>query len=150
MPGRKYMHLKINQSGLKILELAEGLRLKAYKCPAGKWTIGYGHTGPDVRPDSFITEQDAERLLNDDLQEAIGAVNRLVRVVLTSNQFSALVCFVYNVGAGAFEKSTMRRLLNEGRYGDAANEFLRWDKVKGVQVRGLTSRRRAEKALFED
>jgi lysozyme len=143
------MRTKINQLGLELLEKSEGLRLKAYKCSAGRWTIGYGHTGPDVGPNSTITEPHAQELLNDDLGEAINAVNRLVKVVLTSNQFSALVCFVYNVGAGAFEKSTMRRLLNEGSYSGAAKEFLRWDKVKGQPVAGLTVRRRAEKALFE-
>ena len=144
------MYLKINQLGLEILERAEGLRLKAYADVGGRLTIGYGHTGQDVKADSFITEKHAEELLTDDLREAISAVNRLVHVVLTQNQFSALVCFVYNVGQTNFQRSTMCRLLNEGDYAGAASEFLRWDKVKGVQYSGLTARRRAEKALFEE
>lgn len=144
------MYQKINQLGLSLLERAEGLRLKAYADVGGRLTIGYGHTGSDVLPDSFITEAHAEELLNDDLREAISAVNHLVRVTLTLNQFSALVCFVYNVGQTNFQRSTMCRLLNEGDYAGAASEFLRWDKVKGVQYSGLTARRRAEKALFEE
>ncbi len=143
-------HDSINEAGLRILELCEGLRLKAYQCPAGKWTIGYGHTGPDVLPDSMITEKHAEELLVDDVAEAKDAVNRLVKVRISHNQFSALVCFVYNVGEGNFKASTLLRMLNLGQYKAAADQFMRWTKAGGKELPGLVSRRRAEKALFED
>ena len=140
---------QVNEDGLKLLETCEGLRLKAYKDVRGILTIGYGHTGPDVRPDSFITQQDAEKLLTEDIAIAKEAVDRLVKVPLTSNQFSALVCFVYNIGQGSFASSTLLRRLNLRDYAGAADEFLRWNKANGVPVAGLTARRKAEKALFQ-
>ncbi len=98
----------------------------------------------------MITEAHAAELLKDDVAEAKDAVNRLVTVRITANQFSALVCFVYNVGVGNFEHSTMLRLLNQGQYMAAAEQFMRWSKAGGVELPGLLARRRAEKALFED
>ncbi|MNU90792.1 Lysozyme RrrD [compost metagenome] len=126
----------------------EGLRLTAYKDGGGVWTIGYGHTGSDVREGLTIPLSEAERLLTRDLRVAEGYVNRLVQVKLTQNQFDALVSFVYNVGGDAFAKSTMLRLLNAGEYEGAANQFLRWNKDNGKVVDGLTNRRRKERELF--
>jgi lysozyme len=97
----------------------------------------------------MITEDDAQELLKDDIQEAKDAVNRLVRARITHSQFSALVCFVYNVGQGNFEASTMLRLINRGEMAAAAAQFLRWTKAGGVDLPGLVARRKAEKALFE-
>ncbi|MNS33466.1 Lysozyme RrrD [compost metagenome] len=126
----------------------EGLRLTAYKDGGGVWTIGYGHTGSDVREGLTIPLSEAERLLTRDLRVAEGYVNKLVQVKLTQNQFDALVSFVYNVGGDAFAKSTMLRLLNAGEYEGAANQFLRWNKDNGKVVDGLTNRRRKERELF--
>ena len=126
----------------------EGLRLTAYQDGGGVWTIGYGHTGSDVREGLTIPLSEAERLLTRDLRTAEGYVNGAVKVKLTQNQFDALVSFVYNIGGDAFEKSTLLRLLNAGEYEGAANQFLRWNKDNGKVIDGLTNRRRKERDLF--
>lgn len=135
----------VNKEAIK---KAEGLRLKAYLDTGGVWTIGYGHTGPEVVEGLTITLDGAERLLREDLRTAEGHVNKLVKVALTQNQFDALVSFVYNIGGGAFKESTMLRLLNAGDYEGAANQFPRWNKDNGKVVAGLTNRRREERELF--
>lgn len=132
----------------QVIKDHEGLRLTAYKDGGGVWTIGYGHTGSDVREGLTIPLSEAERLLTRDLRTAEWHVTRLVQVKLTQNQFDALVSFVYNVGGDAFEKSTMLRLLNAGEYEGSANQFLRWNKDNGKVVDGLTNRRRKERELF--
>jgi lysozyme len=126
----------------------EGLRLTAYKDGGGVWTIGYGHTGSDVREGLTIPLSEAERLLTRDLRTAEGYVNRLVQVKLTQNQFDALVSFVYNLGGEAFANSTMLRLLNAGDYEGAAKQFPRWNKDNGKVVQGLINRRAKEQELF--
>lgn len=129
----------------------EGLKLTAYRCPAGVWTIGYGHTG-DVREGQVITAAVAERLLASDLAAAAAAVAKLVTVPLTDDQRGALASFVFNVGASNFKGSTLRRLLNKGDIEGAAGEFGRWvyATVKGKKEKlpGLVTRRAAEEALF--
>lgn len=141
--------MKTNDRGLNLIKDFEGCRLKAYLCPAGVWTIGYGHT-QGVKPDMVITQLDAERFLRQDLKRFEDAISTLVKVSLTPNQFSALVSFVYNVGINAFKNSTLLRKLNQKDYKGAANELLRWDKVNGKPLLGLTKRRIAEKDLFEN
>lgn len=142
-------HDSVNEAGLTLIKLAEGLRLKAYRDVAGILTIGYGHTGSDVRPQSIITEKDAEALLNDDLEDVVDGVNRALRVMVTANQFSALCSLAYNIGLGNFNKSTLLKRLNAGDYKGAAEQFLAWKYVNKVAVAGLEARRKAEKALFE-
>jgi len=132
----------------KIVAEFEGLRLEAYLCPAGVLTIGYGHTGPDVFHGQVITKEEAADLLYTDLNKFRQAVVSLVDVPLNSNQFGALVSFVYNVGIGAFKASTLLRKLNQEDYEGAANEFKRWNKGGGQVLRGLVRRRAAEEALF--
>jgi lysozyme len=139
---------KINQHGLDILEKCEGLRLKAYRDVVGVWTIGFGHTGPDVKAGQFITQEGAEDLLVQDLEIAAETVEKLTLVPLTDNQFSALVCLVFNIGQTAFAGSTLLRKLNQGKRADAAEEFLKWDHAGGKTIPGLTARRAAERALF--
>lgn len=140
--------MKINEAGLNLIKDFEGCRLKAYLCPAGVWTIGYGHT-QGVKPDMVITQLQAERFLRQDLKRFEDAVTSLVKVPITPNQFSALVSFAYNVGTGALYDSTLLRKLNKKDYKGAANEFLRWNKAGGKVLPGLTRRRLAEKDLFE-
>lgn len=106
----------INAAGLALVCDAEGLRLEAYRDTSGIWTIGYGHTR-GVRPGDSINIEQAGQLLEADLMEAERAVNALVKVPLTENQFSALVSFVFNEGEAAFSKSTLLTKLNEGGYG---------------------------------
>ncbi len=125
----------------------EGWRAKAYKCPANKWTIGYGHT-KTARRGMIISQQEGERLLRQDLQIYENAINSLVSVTLNQNQFDALVSFTYNVGRGAFSQSTLLIRLNEGNYSEAAGQFLRWVYGGGRKLPGLVSRRAAERQLF--
>jgi len=140
--------MKISPAGLELIKAHEGLRLKAYKCPAGVWTIGYGSTGPHVRPGLVITDKEAVDLLIRDVARFEAAVNRLVKVPLNQNQFDALVSFVFNVGVGAFEKSTLLRLLNGGRYEAVPAQLMRWTKAKGRELPGLVKRRRDEGTLW--
>lgn len=134
---------------LSLIKEFEGLRLEAYLCPAKKWTIGYGHT-KTAKPGMKITERGAEELLRQDLAWCEEAVRTGVKVPLTQNQFDALVSFVFNVGAGAFKRSTLLRLLNQGDYDGAASQFQRWNKAGGQVLKGLTRRRKAEAEKFRD
>lgn len=139
-------------AGLTLVKHFEGLRLAAYQCPAGVWTIGYGHTN-GVFPGQTITEAEAERRLRQDLNYFGEQIQRLTKTPLSDHQYSALTSFAFNVGTGSYERSTLLRELNQGRYAAAAEELLRWDKamVRGLlqPLAGLTRRRRAEKLLFE-
>ena len=130
-----------------VIKHYEGLQLKAYKCPAGVWTIGYGHTR-GVKECDVITEKQADLYLLDDLRDAENAVNIHTKVKLNQNQFDALVSFVYNLGSGNFKSSTLLKKLNAGDYIGAANEFKRWNKAGGKVLNGLVKRRASETNLF--
>lgn len=132
----------------EIIKQSEGLRLEAYLCPAGVWTIGYGHTGKDVVEGMKITRGEAEELLEGDLEKFEKDILKMVKVGLTQNQFDALVSFTYNVGGGALKTSTLLKKLNAGDYMGAADEFLKWTKAGGKELPGLVKRRRTERALF--
>lgn len=146
------MVLTTSQRGLDLIKQFEGLKLDAYRCPAGLWTIGYGTTrlpnGQPVTEGMMITQERAEKLLQHDLVEFERQVNRLVTARITQPMFDALVSFAYNVGAGNLSASTLLRLLNEGHFDGAAREFLRWNRANGKQLHGLTRRRQAEQQLF--
>ncbi len=137
----------LNKKGLDLIKSYEGLQLNAYICPAGKLTIGYGHTSTVKRGQS-ITINEAEHLLRLDCAIFVSAINNLVRVRLTENQFAALVSFVYNVGVQNFKDSTLLKKLNRGDYDGAALEFARWKMAGGRTLPGLVRRREAEKLLF--
>ena len=142
--GEKYMKVH----NIDIIKKHEGLRLEAYlPTPNDVWTIGYGHTHT-TKQGLKITEGQAESLLRKDITWVEKAVNTLVVVPLTQNQFDALSSLVFNIGEGAFSSSTLLRLLNAGDYEGAANQFLRWNKQKGVALKGLTKRREEERKLF--
>lgn len=136
-----------SDTGMKLTEEFEGCRLEAYLDVAGVPTIGYGHTKGVGMGDRCTLEQ-AAKWLREDIAEAEAAVNRLVKVPLTQNQFDALVDFTFNLGAGNLIKSTLLRLLNKGDYKNAAVEFIRWNRAGGFVRAGLTRRRMAEKELF--
>lgn len=136
-----------NDAGRALLRACEGLRLIAYKCPAGFWTIGYGHT-LTARPGLSITEAEADRLLAGDLARYESALHDLVRVPLTDNQFSALACFAFNIGIGAFSGSTLRRNLNRGWYDQVPAQLKRWNKANSKILPGLTRRRALEAQLW--
>lgn len=138
----------INQAGLGLIMKFEGCKLGAYFCPAGVLTIGYGHTGADVKQGDKITEADAERLLLKDLKKFCDAVAEMVSVDINDNQFSALVCIAFNIGADALKKSTLMKNVNAKSFAKAAAEFDKWNKAAGVVLTGLVKRRAAERALF--
>jgi len=138
----------INGEGFKLLTTFEGCELTVYDDGGGVWTIGYGHTGDDVFPGLTISQTQAEELLRLDLEKFESFVEDAVEVQLNDNQFSALVCFCFNVGPGGFGDSTLLDRLNQGNYQGAANQFPVWNKVNGEPWLGLTRRRLAERALF--
>jgi lysozyme len=135
------------QAAVDLVTQFEGCRLTAYADSGGVLTIGYGHT-QGVCPGQTISEEDALLLLNEDLAVADAAVNRLVNVKLAQNQFDALVDFVFNLGEGNLQKSSLLKFLNLGQSLLAAKEFLRWDLIGGVPSAGLLRRRQAEQSLF--
>jgi lysozyme len=139
--------MKINKAGIALIKQFEGFRATAYKCPADVLTIGYGFT-KGVKQGDKMTLAFAEGRLIKELEEYEACVDKAVKVNITANQFSALVCFVFNIGCGAFTKSTLLKKLNAGDKAGASLEFLRWNKAGGKVLAGLTKRRNAEMQLF--
>jgi lysozyme len=139
--------VKTNQAGIDLIKKFEGCRLESYICPAGKWTIGYGTT-KGITSGMKISEAIAETFLKEDLEKFELQLNSL-RLHLTDNQFSALVCFVYNVGFGNFSNSTLKKKVQTNHNDPAIrNEFLRWNKAGGKVLPGLVTRRTAEAELY--
>ena len=130
-----------------IIKEFEGCKLKAYKCPADVWTIGYGHTD-GVKEGDEITQQEADRLLASDVDLFTSGVKRLVTSDINPNQLGALVSFAFNLGLGNLRHSTLLKLVNAGDFVGAANQFPRWNKAGGKVLPGLVRRRKAEKQLF--
>jgi lysozyme len=140
---------RIGKAGLDLIKEFEGLKLRAYLCPAKVWTIGYGSTGPHVTAGKVITEAEAEALLREDLARFERAVTGFVTAGLTQNQYDALVSFAFNVGISALERSTLLKRVNAKRFDDVPAEFAKWNRAAGRPLAGLTRRRAAEAALFK-
>lgn len=141
--------MQISQKGLDLIKEFEGLRLEAYKCSAGVATVGWGHTGPDVKLGMKITEDQAEALLKQDLAKfERGVLEALGDAPTTENQFSALVSLAYNIGLGAFRKSTALREHKAGNSKRAVAGIMMWVKANNKILGGLVRRRRAEAALY--
>ena len=144
--------MRTNKAGLDLIKEFEGWRAKAYKCPAGVWTIGYGHTSmagaPTVKPGMVITREEGEQILRRDLKIYEDGVKTAIRVPLNSNQFSACVSLCYNIGVGGFRKSSVARFCNQSQWQKAADAFALWNKAGGRVLPGLTRRRAAEASLF--
>lgn len=147
--------MALNDATISLIKSHEGLRLKAYADAGYGWdraTIGYGHTAaagpPDVKKGMVITEEEAEEILRRDLGRVELAVKEAVKVPINANQFGALVSFAFNVGTGAFRRSTLLLKLNAGDYDGAAGQFARWNKSNGKVLEGLKKRRAEEAALF--
>ena len=143
--------MEYSKNGLHLTESFEGLSLVSYPDTATggePWTIAYGHTGPDVHPGMTITQEQAEDLLMQDVQKAAADVNAKVTTDLTQEEFDALVDFVFNVGAGNFNASTLLKKVNAGDIHGAAAEFERWDMAAGKHMAGLLRRRHAEAEEF--
>lgn len=143
--------MKLNKAGIDLIKSFEGCKLKAYPDPATKsdpWTIGYGHTGPEVVKGLVWTQEEADRALNKDLDKFCKSLTSIIKCKLSENQFSALVSLVYNIGTGNFRKSTLLKLINTNELSKAALEFPKWSKANGKQMAGLLRRRLAEQELF--
>lgn len=140
-------HRRIGPKGLALIKASEGLRLKAYRCPADVPTIGYGSTGPHVRMGMTITEAEADALLRKDLERFERGVAEMSGD-MTPGQFSALVSFAFNVGLEALRKSTLLRKHLSGDHAGAAAEFGKWVNAGGKKLPGLVKRRAAEAALY--
>lgn len=138
---------RTNEAGVALIRTYEGLSLQSYLCPAGLWTVGYGHTAT-AKPFARITLDEAERLLRQDLVMAERAVAMRVEVALNDNQFAALVSFVFNVGEAAFARSSLLKKLNAGDYSAVPKELGRWVRAQGIKLEGLVRRRNAEIALW--
>lgn len=144
--------MRMSDAGIALIKEFEGCRLTAYKCPAGIWTIGYGHTtaagSPEVTPGMAITQQDAEDILRRDLVKYENGVIKLVNVELAQGQFDALVDFAYNAGVGALAKSTLLKKVNAEEFDAVPNELMKWTKGGGRELPGLVRRRRAEARIW--
>lgn len=145
--------MRISENGIEFIRQLEGEKLTAYPDIVGIWTIGVGHTGfVDGKPVArgmAITKEKSKELLTADLKRFESAVNDAVKVTLTQNQFDALVSLAFNIGDGAFARSTLVNKLNAGDKKGAAEQFLVWKNAGGRVSQGLLNRRQKEKAMFE-
>ena len=138
--------MKASEKAYSLVQQFEGLRLTAYRCPAGVWTVGYGHSG--VVPGIAITKELAEEFLKQDIIVAEGIVNAEC-LNLRQCQFDTLVSFVFNVGGGNFRKSTLLKKIKANPDDNAImDEFLRWVYANGVVLPGLQKRRLVEMKLY--
>jgi lysozyme len=138
----------ITPAGLELIRHFEGFSAEVYLDAAGLPTIGYGHL---IRPgENFttISRQEALELLTKDVRTSEQAVLRLINVPLQDGQFDALVSFTFNCGAGALQRSTLRRRVNRAEHYDVPPEFLKWIWAGGRKLQGLLRRRRAEADLY--
>lgn len=139
--------MKISEKGINLIKKFEGCKLTAYKCPAGIWTIGYGHTR-NVHKGEKITQQQADELLKQDLLVYEAGIN-VMRLNINQNQFDSLVSFAFNLGLGALQKSTLlKRIKVNPNDPKIKDEFLRWSYAGGKQLKGLLLRRQAECDLY--
>jgi len=145
--------MKVNAEGYALIKRFEGCRLKAYKCPANVWTIGFGNTfyenGDKVKEGDVITQQRADELAKFIIDQFAVSIAPFIQQPLSDNQFSACVSLAYNIGTGGFKKSSVLRKLNVNPL-DAtiADSFRLWNKGGGVVLKGLVNRREAEIQLY--
>ena len=144
--------MEMTEEGLALIRRFEGFRAAAYRCPAGSWTIGYGHTSeagaPVVRPGMRISEAEAREILARDVERFAADVRQALTQQLSNAQFSALVSFAYNVGTPAFRRSSVLKAVNAGRFDKVPAALKLWVKAKGRVLPGLERRRAAEVELF--
>ena len=152
--------MKASDAALRLIKQYEGFVAKAYYCPAGILTIGYGHTGTDVLPGMRVTQDQANDLLQKDVAKFEAIVTKAVTREITQGQFDALVSFCFNVGPGKTgakdglvtlkngNPSSLLRLTNLGDKAGASAEFAKWTKANGIQLAGLVARREAERKLY--
>ena len=141
--------MKISNKGIDFIIKEERERLTAYKCAAGVWTIGVGHTGKDVYQGLKITKEQSRKLLSKDIEKFEKAVSKQITVPLTQAQFDALVSFTFNLGEGNLQKSTLRKKINsKASDEEIGKEFNKWVNAGGKKLAGLVKRRQREANLF--
>lgn len=145
--------MKINQATVDLVKEFEGYRADAYKCPAGVWTIGYGTTaaagvGIEPKPGMTISKSDAEAYLEATLDKFADKIAPLITAPINENEFGAFLSLAYNIGPGAFRRSSALDAFNDGDKANAAKAILLWNKAGGKVLKGLTRRREAERKLF--
>lgn len=141
----------VTEAGLNLIKRFEGFSPTIYICPAGYPTIGYGHVVLTDEREEFaagITQAEATDILRKDVGIAERAVLRLIYVPLTDGQFDALVSFTFNLGAGALQRSTLRRQVNRGEHESVPAELMKWVWAAGKRLPGLVRRRRAEASAY--
>ena len=141
--------MKTSQKGLDLIKKFEGFSDKEYICPAGKPTIGYGHVIlPSEHFPSSITKEEAETLLKNDLVSREKSLNILIKVVITQNQFDALISLIYNIGVNNFKQSTLLKFINDKLFDKIPDQFRRWKYINKVISKGLLNRREEEIKLW--
>jgi lysozyme len=142
--------MRTSAAGIALIKQFEGCKLTAYVDAIGMLTIGYGHTGPDVRPGMTITQQEAQEFLARRLANEFepGVMEGIGYTRVSQPQFDAMVSLAYNIGVGAFSGSSIARLHRTGDYAGAADAFLKWNRAGGRVLRGLTHRREEERKLY--
>lgn len=134
---------------LDLVKRFEGCKLKAYRCPAGVWTVGWGSTGPDIAAGTVWTQKQADGRLEEDLTRFVAGVLKTSPILKDHpNKLYAVTSFAYNVGLGAYQSSTLRRRIDVAAWDEAAKEFGKWTKAGGKVLPGLVTRRKAEADLF--
>lgn len=134
---------------LEIIKKYEGFSSQAYKCPAGVWTVGWGHTGRDINKDTILTREEAELMLQKDVANLQEQILFLLDDKPTANELDALTSLVYNVGLGAFKKSRLLKRINLKENGELiAKEWIEFNKAGGKIQKGLLRRRAEEVCLY--
>lgn len=139
--------MKISDKGLALIKRWEGCRLTAYRDVVGVLTIGYGSTGPHVKPGMVITQSQADALLLKDVARFELGVNAMASK-FTQGQFDAIVALSFNIGLGNLASSTLLKKHKAGDYAAAADNFGKWVNAGGKRLEGLARRRADEKALY--
>jgi len=140
--------MNISQEGLSLIKKFEGCEYNAYKCAAGVLTIGYGHTA-GVKEGDLVTQQEADKILEEDMKEYEGYIKSAVTVDLNQNQFDSLVSWVFNLGPSNLSSSTLLTKINNKDWDNVPEQIKRWNKAGGKVLEGLIRRREAEALLFE-
>jgi lysozyme len=140
--------MKLSDKGISLIKSFEGCVLKAYLCPASVWTIGYGHTGPEVKKGLVWTQSQADEALQKDASRFESAVNTALKYPVSQNQFDAMVSLAFNIGTAAFSASTLVKKFNSGDIAGAAQQFVVWNKAAGKFNSGLLMRRASEMYHF--
>lgn len=140
--------MKTSDNAVQMIKNFEGLSTKAYLCPAGHKTIGYGHVLLQGENRDYINQKEAEDLLFNDLSKIEYIVQRNIQVELNQGQFDALISFTFNLGAASLQRSTLRQKINRYEHEDVPKEFMRWIYAGGKILAGLVARRRAEAEMY--